>query len=139
MSLYPYPVPEGVVIDFDYSPRPDRQDACWFMATDALATVRYAGLTINVDRNGAFRMIADGQMVKDTDGLESVGIMNDNDLWDRDDELEWEMNPWFDSYLVKDGDVVHLDLVEYSAFDAIRAAVDWVVSDDAAEFRAQSS
>lgn len=126
---YPYPVPAGVEIEWETDVRDDRQDACWYTDVDAIATVRYRGVDVMVDRNGEMAIYHGDDIIRDSSGLESIGITNDIELADADPDLSWGMNPWFDCYLrVDDGSDPHLDLVNYSVYDAVNDAIDWLVT-----------
>lgn len=128
---YPYPIPEGVTITWEQEVRDDRQDACWYMGDNAIATITYKDRIINVDRNGELRVLSShDELVKDSQDWESIGVHNDNDLWDIDDTLHWEMNPWFDCYEIIGDEAYHLDMVEYSVYDAVNRAVDMIVMEE---------
>lgn len=126
---YPYPVPEGIEIIWETDVSDDRQDACWYMDTDAIATVKYRDKTVLVDRNGELLIYREDENIREAGGLEAIGVTNDVELSDIDMDLDWAMNPWFDCYLLVDNFTVeHLDLVEHSVYDAVYSAIDWLVN-----------
>lgn len=93
------------------------QDSVWYMG-DIIATIIYKGQEIKIGSCGELRIHYKDQVVRHTDRLKDINVVNDSTLNALPDEA-WHNNTWFEvwSDLYPDGVVLH------SAYDAIKTTI----------------
>lgn len=140
-DLFGIVIPNGLVVSVEHDLNHDFQDAC-FYPNGPIATVTVQGTPVSIylDNDGEMNATYfDSQTGEETVLRNHMDLRNcfpngEKDLDKLDNELTWDMNPWFDLYQAPFDEskdyIQHLDCVSHMINDGLRravaAAVEWL-------------